>query len=489
MKKAVIAILVLGIVGAGGYGAYYYFYERPNAEERVSSDSEDAVYVDQISVITGYGSGNGYVNRFGGEVEPQETLKVKLENDRKVKECYVKEGDEVKEGQRLFMYDTTEDEDKIAEAEIEIEKAEGEIEVAKKSIEEAEKSRAKASADEQLDYTMMILTQQNTIKQQEYEIKTKKREIEQLKDGLKNATVTAEMGGLVQKIQDPNSTESSGYYYGGSEDGTVYITILSAGDYRVKGSLNEQNMDAVYEGMPVLIHSRIDETVTWSGMVSEVKLDNAEEDNQNMWYSSGAESSSYAFYVELDDSEGLLLGQHVYIEEDSGTDDKKDGLWLEEYYLMQEDDGKAYVWRANEKDRLEKHEVTLGEYDENLMKYEITAGLEAEDYIAMPMETIVEGAPVIYNDYSQNGGMGGMNGMGGMDDMSGMDGMGGMDDMSSMDGGELGMGGEDAGSDDGEVPFFDADAAEGGLTDLDALDGEDGEEPVFDADAEGDWEE
>ncbi|MFR7395086.1 MAG: biotin/lipoyl-binding protein [Blautia wexlerae] len=38
-------------------------------------------------------------------VEPQETVNVKIESGRKVKEVQVKTGDEVKAGQLLFVYD------------------------------------------------------------------------------------------------------------------------------------------------------------------------------------------------------------------------------------------------------------------------------------------------------------------------------------------------------------------------------------------------
>jgi HlyD family secretion protein len=67
-----------------------------------------------------------------------------------------------------------------------------------------------------------------------------------------------------------------------------------------------------------------------------------------------------------------------------------------------EEDGHAYVWLANESNLIEKHEVTLGEYDEDLSKYEILDGLTQDDYIAYPLETISEGNPVIYNDYTSS---------------------------------------------------------------------------------------
>lgn len=67
----------------------------------------------------------------------------------------------------------------------------------------------------------------------------------------------------------------------------------------------------------------------------------------------------------------MLLGQHVYIELDEGQDDQqKEGIWLYSNYVVQDDSG-AYVWAANDKKRLEKRYVELGEYDEDLAEYEI----------------------------------------------------------------------------------------------------------------------
>lgn len=399
MKKALVTILILGLLGAGGYGAYSHFFAEKSEEGgRVSSTSEDAVYVDLISEITGFGSGTGLYDRYGGEVEPQATLEVKLESERTVAECYVKVGDEVKEGQKLFTYDIQEDEDKLAQAEIEIERCKGDIEICKEEIEQYEKESKNADEDEKLSYTTSILTAQNTIKRSEYEIKTLELEIEQLKESMENATVYSEMDGIIQKISDPNEAS---YSYSYSENESAYITILALGDYRIKGSVNEQNLNQLYTGMPVIVYSRVDENLTWTGTVSEIKTDNAEEAEEDSYYyyGSDSDSSSYAFYVELDQSEGLILGQHVYMEENVGQLNQKDGLWLEEYYIMQEN-GQAYVWLANTSNVIEKHAVTLGEYDEELMKYEVTDGLAADDYIAYPTGSVAEGDPVIYNDYS-----------------------------------------------------------------------------------------
>ncbi|MFR8547946.1 MAG: efflux RND transporter periplasmic adaptor subunit [Lachnospiraceae bacterium] len=454
MKKALVAVLVVGLLGAGGYGAYQHFFaDKEEEQERVSSTSEDAVYVDLVSQIAGLGSGNGLIERFGGEVEPQATLEVKLENERTVKKCFVKEGDRVKEGQKLFVYDTQEAEDKLAQAQIDIERAQGDIELSKQTISQLEKDKNEASADDKLVISTQILEAQNSIKRSEYEIKSNELTISQLEEDIKNATVTAEMGGLVQKISDPNSSDSYGY---GGDSGNVYMTILADGEFRIKGTVNEQNYQQIQAsvGMPMIVYSRVDSSKTWSGMISEVK-DSADEQSEDGYssYMMGDEagSSNYSFYVELDSSEGLMLGQHVYMELDAGQNDVKEGLWIDDYYIIQEDD-QAYVWMANKENLIEKHAVTLGEYDDELFKYEIVDGLQEDDYIAYPLDTISEGDPVIYNDMSD------------MDAGMSMDGMideGSYEEMPAEDGVDLSME-PDMAAGDGEVyedgAVYDADA-------------------------------
>lgn len=337
MKKIVVTLLILGIIGGGAYGGCRYFMkEGQPSGERISSDSEDAVYVDQLSAITGYGSGNGFIERFGGEVKAQETVKIKLESERKVKECFVKTGERIKTGQKLFRYDTQEDEDKLAQAQIDIERAQDSIEVSKKTIQQLEKERAKAGQEDQLIYTTDILSQENSIKKDEYEVKSKQLEITNLQERIKNSVVTSDLDGTIQKISDPDNPGDS------MDSGSDYITILADGNYRVKGKANEQNFSMISEGMEMLIHSRLEDGKTWKGTISEIITSGqaTEEDTDN-----SSESSNYAFYVELENSDGLLLGQHVYLEQDVGQEQRRDGLWLEDIYLVQEED-QAFVWKA-----------------------------------------------------------------------------------------------------------------------------------------------
>ncbi len=397
-KKAGIFLLIL-ILAGGAAGGIWYFKFRGGIG---TQSSEESVFADSVGMITGL-TANGTQNRFSGVVEPQKTIKVELNSGMKVKETYVSVGDEVDVGTKLFSYDTDEAQDSITQLEIDIENSDISIESAQAQIKQLEKERSKASADEQLSYTTQIMTTENSIKRSEYEKKSKQAEMESLKKQIANAVVKSEQKGVIKSINNPDDSGSASSM-DSSEDSSAFITIMATGDYRVKGQINEQNMMQITEGAPVIVHSRVDESLTWSGTLTAIDRENGSSNQSaGMYYGSGdssmTNSTLYPFYVDLDSSEGLMLGQHVYIVMDEGQEDLPDGMWLDEYYLITDEDGNVtpYVWAANEKDRLEKRKVTLGTYDEDLMKYEILDGLSEDDYIAFPAEELSEGMTVTRN--------------------------------------------------------------------------------------------
>jgi len=177
------------------------------------------------------------------------------------------------------------------------------------------------------------------------------------------------------------------------------MTVLATGEYQIQGTVNEQNLSALSEGQQVLIRSRVDETITWKGTVNKIDTESTVTSSSNSYSTdsdSTATSSKYNFYVTLDSMDGLILGQHVYIEPDEGQEEVKTGIWLYSYYLVM-NDGDPYVWVSNSKNKLEKRTVELGEYDEDLDEYEIASGLTEDDMIAWPMEGLYEGVSTVTN--------------------------------------------------------------------------------------------
>ena len=174
MKRVIAVLLSCAVAAGAGAGAYYQLiYKGKIGDGRVSSASEDAVYVDPVAVIAGIGTGSGQIERYAGVVEPQDTWEVKLDGDTKIEKTYVKVGDEVKQGDPLFKYDTTESEQKIAQDEIDVERDKNNIETDTKTIEEYRKQLARATTEaDRLELETQILQKQNDIKTTEYDIQT-----------------------------------------------------------------------------------------------------------------------------------------------------------------------------------------------------------------------------------------------------------------------------------------------------------------------------
>ena len=412
MKKAIIFIILLAALCAGGYYCYEeglidrWFpgflekvipgYEPKEPAGRVSSDAENAVFLDSVSILCGLGSGSGEILRFSGEVEPQETVSYDLDGNRTVGECFVKEGDHVSDGQELFIYDTAEDEQDLAQAEIDLERLQNSHDTSEAEIVELTKQYESEKTPEN---ELELLTAKNDLKQNALDQEAKQKEIDRLKKAIENSSVYCEVDGVVQSINDDGSGSGGGSYaYGGSSSDSAYIKILKTGTYRIKASANEQNINLIRPGMSMLVFSRTDSSLIWHGELSEIDTDKGGEEDQSPFGSSSSGSSNYAFYVELESSDGLMLGQHVYLEEDMGQEYAHDGIWLNDYYFVTDPDGGTYVWAANSRNLLEKRKVELGEEDQELHLHEVVSGLNEDDFICEPQERLEEGLPVNYNE-------------------------------------------------------------------------------------------
>lgn len=471
MNRKKIGIIVAAVAAAAaiGGGAWYFLKEKGG-----SGSKADKVYVETVESLTAANSGSQ--SRYSGIVEAQETWEVNKDAEREIKEVFVKKGDMVEEGAKLFEYDMDEVASEIQQAQLELEGMQNDISNLQSQINQLTKERNSVSADEKFEYTADIQEKQNSIKQTEYNIEGKKAEIQKKQESMDKAVVTSKIAGVVKSINE------SGMDMMG--ESAAYMTILAVGDYRVKGTVSETNVQFLSEEQPVILRSRVDEEQTWAGKISKIDTQNEEQGNNNDDSSGGAEKATkYPFYVALDSTEGLMMGQHVFIELDQGQTEEKEGLWLFEAYIVQEEES-AYVWADNGKNRLEKREVELGEYDENLGAYEIVSGLSGEDAIAFPMEGLYEGVATVTDisevDYTSP--LYNQEGEEGVDGEN-FDGEGSGD--SGSDGGEeTGEGledGTDPGSEDsgsGETESFDGMPREGGEENTEAGDAGADEEPA-----------
>lgn len=365
MKKYVWAMLIVALLvsmtacGAGG----------------------SAVPVQRADQLTLAGQAE---ERYAGMVVNEDVVEITRDSSKKVAELYVEVGQTVKAGDKLFSYDMDEVSLALEKTQLEVEKMKNEQVTYTAQLEKLEK-QLKRTYDESAKtrLTLEINTLKTTMMENDYNLKAKDKEIARLEEMLQNIDIMAPVDGTVRKVDEQGQSGS-------------YITIQQAGAYRIKGAINEMNMaNGLMIGSRVKVFSRVSDA-TWMGTVLSIEMEDTSQNNNNYGYMIGGgvmdsmtTSSNYVFYVELDSVEGLLLGQHVYMEV-FAEQPEMPGLWIPEGFIMdmamneETFETTGTVWVDNGNGRLEQRNVTLGMYDYMTGCYEILSGITEGDFLADP---------------------------------------------------------------------------------------------------------
>lgn len=360
---------------------------------------EKQVFVQKVSDLSQMG-GLAPSDKFSGIVVSESVTEIQRDSDKVVENLYVREGDDVTEGQKLFSYDTEQLQLTLEKQKLELEQLTSSIENYGLQIAQLEKDRDRAYSADKLKYTLQIQTNQIDLKEAELKLKTKQSEIQKSEHLLANALVTSPVTGRITSISEEGTDQ-----YGNPK---AYISIQQTGSYRVKGQINEMQRGAIMEGDRVRMESRLNPEEVWMGTVTLVDYENPVQGNNNGYYVSSdsdemSASSRYPFYVELDSMEGLILGQHLYLSVAGEQSSSLEGVTLSGAFLCYDEDGSCFVWADDGQGKLEKRGVELGNYDPMADAYEILSGLSDSDYVAFPDEEVcLQGAPTIRQ--SQEGG-------------------------------------------------------------------------------------
>ena len=367
-KKTKIIILISACLLIVVIGIYYLFPKE---------SSNGNIYVQKVSTIIG----SSYTeNRYSGVVESSETVDINQDGNKSITDMYVKAGQKVSKGDKLFSYDTTEAANSIAQKKLDIEAQNNEITAQNNTIEDYKAELNKGG--DKVEIQARINDASYAIRQAQNTIKATQTEIDQLNKQIENSTVLSTIDGIIKEVNKDGGTDESG-------NQKPLVSITQTTDFRVKGSISE--MGTISEGTSVIVRSRVNEDQIYKGTVTKVETDPQSNSNNNFNGADSSESASkYPFYVSLDNNKGLMLGQHVYIEADNGQSTKKKGIWLDASFIVSDDNGNSYVW-VSERGKLKKRKVELGKTDEETFATKIKSGLSVDDYIAWADDSYSEG--------------------------------------------------------------------------------------------------
>ena len=392
--RIITLLLVLALLGGGAY----YLYQRD------FSGSGESAYVQSVSAIIG--SGNvGLFAQYNGIVEAKDVIEINPTGSMPIKECYVTAGSRIREGEPLFCYDVDDLELQYAQIEIDISGVENNLRTYRDQLSALNTKLSKAKTDERYAIELDIQTVELDIRKAEFDLEDKHRRADEMQAVIDASEVLSPVTGTVRSVRD-----SSGAYdpfgYGSGDGSSAYITIIAGTAFCVKGTVNEQTIYTLYVGMPVLIRSRVNDRIV-RGTIYRIDTESPEGNQSTMYYyGEGERTSKYAFYVEPESIEGLLIGQHVVIDLNTDTDTST-ALMLPAAFLFEEN-GSFFAWAADANGRIEKRAVTVGTYDEETECWEILDGLARRDHIAFPDETVHAGMLATETAYTDSGDIGGM---------------------------------------------------------------------------------
>ncbi|MEE1114713.1 MAG: efflux RND transporter periplasmic adaptor subunit [Eubacterium sp.] len=429
-RKKVTIILIIIAAAAAGLLLLFRFMKAG-----AGAGSTEAVYAVPIRELVDGGSASGVINRYAGVVEAEETWSVNKNEEVQVKEILVKVGQEVKAGDPLFTYDTEKYQADLSQAKIDLQRLNNELSSLQGTIDSLTAQKAKTTnADDLANLTIQIQDQQLSLSQKKLDVQSKQIDIDKLQKQIDTATVTSKIDGIVRTINENGSANATTSDSG--QDSSAFITVMKAGSIRIKAKINEMNIGEISEGIPVIIRSRVDDTF-WRGTVSKIDTENGSIGSGESMYGNVTDgytsSTSYPFYVTPESADGLMMGQHVYVEPDYGQEDggsgntedaeagsetvsgdstaagsasvtgtsaedkngavntaAEDGVTIPEYMIDTTDPEHPFVWKA-EGDRLKKVEVTGEITGDPTGLVNVTGDLTADDALAFPDPTLTEG--------------------------------------------------------------------------------------------------
>lgn len=396
--KKIIIIVISCIVVLGGIYFALHFLKQKNQNSKT-------VGVYAVSEI-GYDASNMWDNStLSGNVTVNSEQKVYVGKTQSVSEIKVTEGQSVKAGDVLLVYDTT-----ANDLQLQLQKSE--LELSRVSIIDAQRELEKLKQTTPLEdipttEAPIIATDsdapkpdeipdvdvpptreelKNQIAQKEQEIKSMQTqyEIAQVKlqmEELQNSTgeVLANFDGVVKSVTTADEAASSG---------NPVLVVSAADGYLVESQIGELAMSTVRVGDTVSMYC-YDTGMNYDGTITEISTFPADGYTN---YNSKVETY-YPIKIALNDATDISQNMYMEITLNSGSEDTSGGFYLSKAFMKQE--GSNYYVMKDVDGRLKKTYIKVGNKTSGDAVL-VLGGLTMQDYIAFPyLDEAVEGVKTV----------------------------------------------------------------------------------------------
>lgn len=320
-----------------------------------------------------------------GVVRPASEQKVYLDSAKgSVDKVYVKVGDKVEEGDKLFLYNNKElthqlEQAKIAKEKIlvQLEQQNNNLKILKDKKSKIENEEGKKEIEAQInDIGYQIRINNLDYKQNEGIINNLQEEIHELHE-------LSNINGIVKNVN--SMTRSSAVE-------VPIVEIQKEGDFIISGALSEYEKYQLSEGQLVKVISKVEKGKFWKGKIESIS-DTPLSDLSISGNSEGDENiSSYLYTVKLEDSTGLQNGYHVSLEVELNL---KEGVIVIPNSSVIQNNEKQFVFVLTKENKLEKRLIETGIAQGKYI--EVQKGLrENEKIIIRPTEDMESGMEVTY---------------------------------------------------------------------------------------------
>lgn len=336
-----------------------------------------------------------------GKIVPEDEQKVFLEPDKgEVTEFKVKENQQVKAGDPLFVYDSSKLQSEYNKAvrERDLVKKRSQTEINQiaelnKRIADAKKAPAPSGdgeegeapagdADALKSEKLEMEIQHESTKS---EIESAQEQINDLNEQIKEMTVKSKIDGIVVKV-DRNAVSTEG----GASSPAVHI--ISSQPFKVIGTMSEFDAVKIKEKQAVTIRPKVYKDKEWKGAIESVSQFPNEEGGEEEFAGGGGGGgvTMYPFKVAItDDTSELRQGFHVSLEIKIDGDGKK--LAIPHAAILEEGDtNTVFVLKDG---ILESREIETGASNDEFI--EVKKGLEKDELVVIaPHEGMHDGMEV-----------------------------------------------------------------------------------------------